>query len=63
MGLKKIKCRVKAGRGDGPQHKWDNFIESSYDEFKTTFDAADQETKDEIIKNFNISNKFLSLNI
>ena len=53
MGLKKIKCRVKAGRGDGAEHKWNNFLEEAYDDFKTEFDSADQETKDEILKKFN----------
>ena len=41
MGLKKIKCRVKSGRGDGEEHKWNNFLEEAYDNFKTEFDNAD----------------------
>merc|ERR1712083_297108 len=53
MGLKKIKCKVKAGRGDGEDHLWNNFLEEAYDDFKAAYDAADADTKTSIVDRFN----------
>ena len=50
--IKKIKCRVKSGRGDGADHKWENFLESAYDGFKAACDE-DAAVKAEVVEKFN----------
>ena len=51
--FKKVKCRVKSGRGDGEDHLWNNFIEEGYDSFKAAYDEADEADKKEVMDRLN----------
>ena len=53
MGLKKIKVRVKAGRGDGEDHLWANFLDEAYDSFKAAYDGADAADQKEVVDKLN----------